>query len=730
MLYVTNESGVCKMTYDNPRVSVIMPSLNVANYIRECIESVIKQSLNDIEIICVDAGSTDGTWEILQEYARADSRIRLIHSDRKSYGYQMNLGLAAAKGKYIGIVETDDYAAVDMFETLYLAAESHQADFVKSNYYWYTTKPSVQNKPFNNLAKCKKEAVFCPLEDKTIFTVTPSIWSGIYSRQILFENNIQFNETPGASYQDTSFHFMVCTVSKRCYLLDQYFLHYRRDNENSSVNSPGKVFCVSDEMHYYEEFLSKNSEYKACIEPFYMALKYEKYRWNYARLAPQFQWEFLELFYKEFQEAKKHGLLQQELFPPTHWGTLTQILENPIRYFQNSCKIYSTRPTLSTVFPFEILRTASCAKPKVSIIIPVYNYAQYVGETINSLTSQSLHDIEIICVNDGSTDTTLDILLDYASKDSRISVINQINKGQSAARNVGISVAHGQYVYFLDSDDLLEHDALENLVDIAVERNLDVLYFDGTSFFEPPELKQKHPYYLTAYEYNVELPDVLTGKALFCRMKKDKKYRPTACLAIYSRDYLNKQNLRFIEGIYHEDNPFSFACMLNAERVAHITEKYLLRRVHINSTMTSQKSFLHLYGYLTAFLDMQKTALGISYDKETYFFMRNELYSICNLIRGTYRDQKDKKIAVGKLNDVEELYLNEFILMRTNLNILKASSSQDKEAELIRASFSYKIGRCVTWLPRKIRGLSRCYAEHGLSYTLHRIVDHLAGRAR
>ena len=78
MLYVTNESGVCKMTYDNPRVSVIMPSLNVANYIRECIESVIKQSLNDIEIICVDAGSTDGTWEILQEYARADSRIRLI----------------------------------------------------------------------------------------------------------------------------------------------------------------------------------------------------------------------------------------------------------------------------------------------------------------------------------------------------------------------------------------------------------------------------------------------------------------------------------------------------------------------------------------------------------------------------------------------------------------------------------------------------------------------------
>ncbi|WP_039790664.1 glycosyltransferase family 2 protein, partial [Paenibacillus riograndensis] len=102
-----------------PKVSIIMPSLNIATYIKECMDSVVAQTLQDIEIICVDAGSTDGTREILQEYATRDSRIRILDSDRKSYGYQVNWGFDVAKGKYLGIVETDDYIEPEMFQTLY-----------------------------------------------------------------------------------------------------------------------------------------------------------------------------------------------------------------------------------------------------------------------------------------------------------------------------------------------------------------------------------------------------------------------------------------------------------------------------------------------------------------------------------------------------------------------------------------------------------------------------------
>ncbi len=120
------------------KVSVILPSLNVGRYIAGCLESVVSQSLREIEMICVDAGSTDGTLEILRRYEAADDRIRVICSDKKSYGRQMNMGMAAAKGEYVGIVETDDFILPGMYEELYRKAKDNDADFVKADFYRFT----------------------------------------------------------------------------------------------------------------------------------------------------------------------------------------------------------------------------------------------------------------------------------------------------------------------------------------------------------------------------------------------------------------------------------------------------------------------------------------------------------------------------------------------------------------------------------------------------------------
>jgi len=98
-----------------PLVSIIMPSLNVVSYIEECLQSAINQTLKDIEIICIDAGSTDGTREVITKYLLTDKRIRLIDSTVKSYGYQVNLGIHEARGEYIGILETDDYVDCEMY---------------------------------------------------------------------------------------------------------------------------------------------------------------------------------------------------------------------------------------------------------------------------------------------------------------------------------------------------------------------------------------------------------------------------------------------------------------------------------------------------------------------------------------------------------------------------------------------------------------------------------------
>jgi len=117
-----------------PKVSIIIPALNSIKYLRECMDSIVNQTLRDIEIIPVDAGSTDGTWEMFLEYAAKDPRVKPMHSDKKSMGYQYNIGMDAATGDYIGFVETDDYAELDMFETLYNAAEESGVDWVKSDF--------------------------------------------------------------------------------------------------------------------------------------------------------------------------------------------------------------------------------------------------------------------------------------------------------------------------------------------------------------------------------------------------------------------------------------------------------------------------------------------------------------------------------------------------------------------------------------------------------------------
>lgn len=125
------------MENQNFKISVILPSLNVKQYIEQCIESVLNQTLEDIEIICVDAGSDDGTLEILKKYSELDSRIKLIHSDIKSYGHQLNLAIEQSKGEYIGIVETDDYIDENMYEVLYDLTDNGVVDISKVNFYHF-----------------------------------------------------------------------------------------------------------------------------------------------------------------------------------------------------------------------------------------------------------------------------------------------------------------------------------------------------------------------------------------------------------------------------------------------------------------------------------------------------------------------------------------------------------------------------------------------------------------
>lgn len=323
------------------KVSIVMPSLNVGQYIRQCIESVLNQTLRDIEVICVDAGSTDGTLEILLEYQQKDSRVHIIQSNRKSYGYQVNLGFDAASGEYLGIVETDDYADAKMFETLYDCAKRHDLDAVKSGFYYYYSKGEERDVPNPIASHIMAGRTFCPTTDfrskmelVEFFNIKPTIWSAIYRKGFIRANGIRLNETPGASFQDTAFNFKVWACSKRVRLLQECFLHYRQDNESSSINSPGKVYCVCDEYDEMERFLNEHNLIRAKLTPVMVRLKFDTYSWNYQRLSNELKEEFIKKWHEDFLRHEQEGSLQKPYFEWYKWSAVWKIIEKPEQYHQ------------------------------------------------------------------------------------------------------------------------------------------------------------------------------------------------------------------------------------------------------------------------------------------------------------------------------------------------------------------------------------------------------------
>lgn len=235
------------------KVTFILPSLNVADYIEECIESALGQSLSETEVLCIDAGSTDGTEEILRRYAedeRYRDRIRFLHSDVKSYGYQVNLGIREAKGEYIAILETDDYVRSDMAGKMYTVAQDTQADMVRADYEAFYILPSGRKTSarFRMFRDNKGyDSVICPGNDDFYYLNDQNIWRGLYRKTFLLDHEVLLNETPSAAYQDLGFVMQALACAKRVVYIDEAFYQYRLNRPGSSSYSPKCVRFIYQE---------------------------------------------------------------------------------------------------------------------------------------------------------------------------------------------------------------------------------------------------------------------------------------------------------------------------------------------------------------------------------------------------------------------------------------------------------------------------------------------------
>lgn len=325
-----------------PKISIIVPVYNVENYLRKCLDSLMSQTVTDYEVICINDGSTDSSLEILREYEARYPRIRVISKENEGYGKTMNLGVEEARAPYIGIVESDDFVKPEMFEKLYCAITSYQADLVKCNFFRYRGKDGENIDYSHEYSDELYGQVIEPINYPKLYNAHSSIWAALYNKQFLNDNNIQFNETPGASFQDISFQFKILSSAKKMMIIQDALLYYRTDNLMSSIHAPDKIYCICDEMHVLDKYVEKqNNERQKILWPVLMWKKYFNYQWTLKHLEPVFKFAFYEKMVAELGEDKKAGR-----FDNLVWDSFNdklefeEMLDKPVEYFMRTIKEY------------------------------------------------------------------------------------------------------------------------------------------------------------------------------------------------------------------------------------------------------------------------------------------------------------------------------------------------------------------------------------------------------
>lgn len=387
----------------------------------------------------------------------------------------------------------------------------------------------------------------------------------------------------------------------------------------------------------------------------------------------------------------------------------------------------------------------------ISVIIPVYNVEKYLADCLDSVITQSLREVEIICVNDGSTDRSRDILNMYAERDKRIVIFDKANGGLSSARNAGLEIAMGKYVLFLDSDDFLHTpDVLSILYQKAEENFLDQLFFDAEVIFENDDVKERNSNYIDYYKRKNNYKDIADGKNLFCTLQANWDFKPNVCMQFFLRSFLIENNLTFCENILHEDEVFTLECVALSKRAAYIDTACLVRRIRGNSIMTATQKAGNIYGYYYGimelidfaqqhldimdkpFSDFYVQRIGVMMELSARLYYRESEADKTQIVAGVEEKNQfqfaanmqawqkivSMKEKLQRLDREKENVQERLKAAQSEMEILKEQLDEEKKSvvkirkelsdekrklEQIKNSTTYKVGRAVSWAPRKLK---------------------------
>lgn len=389
---------------------------------------------------------------------------------------------------------------------------------------------------------------------------------------------------------------------------------------------------LSSQKKWYEEEIERRQKETEDWHKNYLEQKLDEMKRNYEKI----------IFEKETAFNKQEETLNNFI------AEQKKIYEEQIKPFK---KLIRLRSKLEKKFEFlakkpkfeedEIPSSENTAvqnlQPKVSVILPVYNVAKYLRQSLDSLLNQTLSDIEIICVDDGSTDGSYDILEEYKLKDSRIKVIHKSNKGTGAARNDGLRIAKGECIGFVDPDDWVKPNMFERLYNEIKEKNLDIVMCMPDGYDEKNAKQAPFPYFI-----DDNFKNIIDDRVFNWRDLSPFKYPMCVWNKLYTKKLFDENNIDFAEGLDFEDHKVIFGALLTAERMFFIREKlYVYRFNREGSVLTDNNR--RLIDHIKIF-DIVENLMK---ETNTFDVLRNDFltYKVHNLLYyyGMIKDEFKKE---------------------------------------------------------------------------------------
>lgn len=447
-----------------PKVTAIIPIYNVEAYLSQCLDSVLSQSLEDIEIVCVNDGSTDTSLTIVEEYAAKDRRIVIIDKENGGYGKAVNCGLDRAQGEYIAIIEPDDFIDPAMFEDLYRFAHRERdgvhspIDVVKGSYWEYYdsgedgSDTPLLSRPTLSYSMPASVESFSLDQSQDVICNHPSIWSALYRRDFLEAEGIRFVEPKGAGWADNPFLFQTLVLARTICWVPKAYYYYRQTNVSAS--SFLKDFHIPfDRLKDIEGFLGTRSP-----GPDIMAAFYKR------------ELDYISDVVTTFGFSDANPEVRAEIMHVIDSMDPAIVLSHP-RLGSHYAQLY-----LRYAEPLKVNAHDRAEEPLLSIVLPVQgDDRSALMDTISALNEIKTVFFECICVGYGEGGSAVSCCKQAAAHDCRFAVIEDANSF-AAAINAGLSIAQGKFAICMNPGDILFEEILVQALLIAEKHQIDACF--------------------------------------------------------------------------------------------------------------------------------------------------------------------------------------------------------------------------------------------------------------